>query len=248
MSEIIKTEAVVLSKMNYSDTSIISKLFTSDHGLTSVIVKGARSPKSKYGKIVDPLNHLQIIFYKKDTRELQLLSGAEIISHYPSIKEDLSKLKYAYAIAELVKGLLTENESNNKIFKGLVKILERINSSIEKPEISYGRFFLFLLKEIGYELQIEKCSYCGTTDFSKSIPVYSFEKGLICGKCRNQAVEFYEINMELITYLNCLKTNENADFLDEKVILKTNQLMERHLMYHVPVFKGVQSFQIIGEK
>ena len=52
MSEIIKTEAVVLSKLNYGDSSSIASLFTEDFGKLSVIVKGARSPKSKYGKLL----------------------------------------------------------------------------------------------------------------------------------------------------------------------------------------------------
>ena len=61
MSEIIKTEAVVLSKMDYRDSSNIALLFTEDLGKVSVIVKGARSDKSKYGRIVDPLNYLSIV-------------------------------------------------------------------------------------------------------------------------------------------------------------------------------------------
>jgi DNA repair protein RecO (recombination protein O) len=81
--------------MNYGDSSSIALLFTEDLGKISVIVKGARSPKSKYGKIVDPLNYLSVVLYKKETRDLQLLSGADIIEHYPAMKNDLNKLGYA---------------------------------------------------------------------------------------------------------------------------------------------------------
>ena len=125
MSEIIKTEAVVLSKMNYGDSSNIASLFTEDLGKLSVIIKGARSPKSKYGKIVDPLNYLLVVLYKKESREVQLLSGADIIQHFPEIKNDLDKLSYAYAVAELIKNLVADDELNKKLFKGVIKILER---------------------------------------------------------------------------------------------------------------------------
>ena len=40
MSEIIKTEAVILSKMNYGDTSNILSVYTKDYGKLSVIIKG----------------------------------------------------------------------------------------------------------------------------------------------------------------------------------------------------------------
>jgi DNA repair protein RecO (recombination protein O) len=76
MSEILKTEAFVLSKLNYGDTSSIVSLYTKDSGKISAIIKGARSPKSKMGMIIDPLNFLEIILYKKDSREVQLISSA----------------------------------------------------------------------------------------------------------------------------------------------------------------------------
>ena len=83
MSEIIKTEAIVLSKLDYRDTSKIANLFTEDFGKISVIIKGARSPKSKTGKIVDPLNHIRIVYYNKESRDLQLISDAESINYFP---------------------------------------------------------------------------------------------------------------------------------------------------------------------
>ena len=144
MSEIIKTEAVVLSKLNYGDSSSIASLFTEDLGKISVIIKGARSPKSKYGKIVDPLNYLSVVLYKKESREIQLLSGADIIEHFPAIKNDLNKLEYAYAVVELVKNLLAEHEVNRKIFKGTDKNSIKTKFSRRKTGSNFWTFFYFL--------------------------------------------------------------------------------------------------------
>jgi len=247
MSEIIKTEAVVLSKLNYGDSSSIASLFTEDLGKISVIVKGARSPKSKYGKIVDPLNYLSVVLYKKESREIQLLSGADIIEHFPAIKNDLNKLEYAYAVVELVKNLLAEHEVNRKIFKGTVKILSRLNSVDEKLEVTFGRFFIFLLKEIGYELQIDLCAICGKDKFAEDL-YYNFDKGLICGECKKTVVAIYDINLELLRYLNCLKNNESAGTFSNLIIRKAINFMENHLKYHVPDFKGISSLKLFNER
>jgi DNA repair protein RecO (recombination protein O) len=247
MSEIIKTEAVVLNKMNYGDSSCIALLFSDDLGKISVIVKGARSPKSKYGKIVDPLNYLSVVLYKKESREIQLLSQADIIEHYPIIKNDLSKLSYAYAVVELVKNLLAEHEVNRKIFKGMVKILSRLNSVDEKPEVTFGRFFIFLLKEIGYQIQIDTCAICGKEKFVTDI-YYNFDKGLICGECRKTVVDIYDINLELLRYLNCLKNNESAGTFSNLILRKAISFMENHLKYHVPDFKGISSLKLFNER
>ncbi|MBE0571935.1 MAG: DNA repair protein RecO [Ignavibacteriaceae bacterium] len=247
MSEIVKTEAIVLSKMNYGDTSSIASLFTEEFGKISVIVKGARSPKSKYGKIVDQLNYLSIVLYKKESREIQLLSGADIIEHYPSLKNDLDKLRYAYGVAELVKNLLAEHEVNKRIFRGIVKILSIINSGAEKPEITFGRFFIFLLKETGYEIQVNSCAICGKIKFDSNL-YYNFDKGLICGECTKTVVDNYDINLELLRYLNCLKNNESTGNFSNLILQKAINFMETHLKYHMPDFKGISSLKLFNQR
>lgn len=247
MSDIIKTEAVVLSKMNYGDSSMIASILTEDLGRISVIVKGARSPKSKYGRIVDLINHLSVILYKKESREIQLLSNADIIDHYPEVKNDLNKLKYAYSIAELVKNLLAEHEVNRRIFKGVIKILNRLNSGIELPEVTFGRFFIFFLKEIGYELQTETCAICGKKNLADDC-FYNFDKGLICGECKKSAVDNYDVNLELLRYLNCLKYDESISHYDNLIFHKAIIFMENHLKYHVPDFQGISSLKLFNER
>ena len=247
MSEILKTEAVVLSKMNYGDSSSIASLFAEDLGKISVIVKGARSLKSKYGRIVDPLNYLSVVLYKKESRDIQLLSGADIIDHFTQMKNDLNKLGYAYAVAELIKNLLAEHEVNKKIFRGFIKILSRLNSGDEKPEITFGRFFIFFLKETGYEIQIDSCAICGKQKFVENL-YYNFDKGLICGECKKNVVDNYAINLELLRYLKCLKSNESANTFSNLILRKAISFMENHLKYHVPDFKGISSLKLFNER
>lgn len=247
MSEILKTEAVVLSKMNYGDTSSIVSLFTEDYGKVSLIVKGARSPKSKYGKIVDPLNYLSIVFYKKESREIQLLSQADLIEHYQRIKSDIDRIEYALAVIELVKYILADLEANKKIFKATIRILSRLNRGDEAPEISFGRFFLFILKETGYEIQLDACSLCGKTKFSGKL-FYNFEKGLICGECRKSVVDIYDVNLELLEYLKCLKNIESADSFSNLIRRKAINFMESHLKYHLSGFKGLSSIKLFNER
>lgn len=247
MSEILKTEAVVLSKMNYGDSSSIVSMFTEDYGKISLIVKGARSPKSKYGKIVDPLNYISIVFYKKESREIQLLSQADLIEYYHKIKSDIEKIKYSLAVIELVKYMLADSEINKKIFRGTVRILSRMDAGEENPEISFGRFFYFMLKEAGYEIQLNSCAICGKTEFKGNL-YYNFDKGLICGECKRTVVEIYDINSELLTYLKCLKYNESVDSFSNSVRHKAITFMERHLKYHLSDFKGLSSINLFNER
>ncbi|MEL7362835.1 MAG: recombination protein O N-terminal domain-containing protein, partial [Bacteroidota bacterium] len=46
---IVRTDAVVLRTLDYGETSQIVALFAREHGLLSVIAKGSRRPKSRFG-------------------------------------------------------------------------------------------------------------------------------------------------------------------------------------------------------
>jgi DNA repair protein RecO (recombination protein O) len=245
MSEIIKTEAIVLSKMKYSDTSFIVSLFTKDYGRLSVIIKGGRSPKSKIGLVADPPNYLQVILYKKDTRELQILTSADLISYYSKIRDDFEKLKYSFAIIELVKNLTAEHEVNKRLFNGTVKILSLIESSNEAPIILLGRFFMFLLSEIGYEVSLNKCSVCGRTNLQGMNLGYNFEIGIFCNECRTQQIESFTFSPELFNYLFCLKYKKKISSFDISNAERSIIFFEEYLKFHVPDFKGIQSMHLL---
>ncbi len=246
MSEIINTEAVVLSKINYGDTSLIVSLFTKEYGKLSVIVKGGRSPKSKTGFIVDPINNLSVIIYSKDTRELQILSGADLISPFTRIKEDYEKLKYSYAVLELLKKLTVDHEVNERLYKGLVRILSLLDTSDESPVVIFGRFFLFFLTELGYEVQLDKCSVCGRTNLSGTDLAYNYGMGILCPDCRREHLESYSISSELFNHLTCLKKSKNKIKNNTATAEKAIVFMEKYLIYHIPDFKGIQSLQLFG--
>ncbi len=244
MSEIIKTEAVVLSKLNYGDTSCIASLYTKEYGKLSAIIKGGRSPKSKMGLLVDPLNHLQLIIYNKESRELQLISSADLVTHFSRIKNDFDKLKYAYAILELVKKCTVEHEANEKIFRGIIRILELIDASKEPDEVLFGRFFLFFLKETGIEPQFEKCAGCGKTTLENMELSYNNELGILCNNCRKDYIASYSISAELFRYLLCLKANKTTNHVSKETMDRAVIFMEKFLMYHFSEFKGIQAFQL----
>ncbi|MGQ9799246.1 MAG: DNA repair protein RecO [Ignavibacterium sp.] len=244
MSEIIKSKAVVLGKINYRDSSLIVTLYTEHNGKVSAIVKGARSPKSKLALVVDTLNLIEVIFYKKEARELQIISSADLIAHYPNIKSDLESTKYAFAVLEIVRNLTIENESNNRLFKGLVRILEHFENRKELPSILFARFFMFLITETGYEMMLNKCSICEKDLNPNSIVGYNYSVGFICEDCFQSHSGFEKISSELFKFLHCLKNKKFLNGLNNKTIDEGNSFMERYVKEHIPDFKGIQSLSM----
>jgi DNA repair protein RecO (recombination protein O) len=245
MSEIIKTEALVLNKINYGDTSVIAAFYTKEFGRLSGILKGGRNAKSQTGPAVNPLNHIEIVMYKKDTREVQLISGASIITHYPNITADFEKIQYAYAVIELLKKLTPEHETNYRLFSGTIKILSLLETSNVEPIVLFGRYFLFFLLEMGYELQFEKCVSCGKSKFNNESLAYNFDLGILCGQCSPENPYSFSFEMELFNYLLCLKYNKPADKFSKSVKEQTIGFLEQFTKHHIPDFKGLQSVQLL---
>ncbi len=241
MSEILKTEAIVLNKLDYSETSKIVTLFTENYGKISAIVKGAKRPKSKIGLIIDPLNYLQVVIYAKSSRDMQILSDASTISYFPHIKESYEKLKYAFAIIELLKYLTPEHEENKLLFKGVSRILSLIDESSEDDKILFLRFFLFFLKQLGYELQFDKCVVCNKSDFNKNGIIYSLQTGLLCRNCKQGFPEDLQIDAELFNMIHCLKFNKKINNISNNYLDKFIFFLEKYLKYHIHGFGGLKS-------
>lgn len=245
MSEIIKTEAVVLSKLNYGDTSLIISVYTELYGRISVMIKGGRNPKSKMGMIAEPLNHVQIVVYKKDTRDIQFLSGIDLISHYPRIKDDLQKTQYALAIIELIKKLTVENEVNKKLFKGLTRILSLIDSDDEHPGVLFGRFYLFFLSELGYALQFSNCGIC-KKEIGKRSGGFNLDAGFVCAECYESHPGLNFASAELLNYFFCLNNKIRVNNISLDLIKQANIFLDKYSKHHIPDFTGIQSLSIFN--
>lgn len=241
MSEIIKTAALVIGKINFGDTSTIASLFTEEYGKLSTMVKGGRNPKSRIAHVIDPLNHIQVVIYRKNSRELQLLTTADLVEHYPMVKNDLEKLKYAYSVIELIKNLIPENEVNQKLFKGAVRILKLMDTTAGKDKVLFGKFFLFFIRQMGYEIQLNRCASCGRAISENEYLSYNSQIGILCSNCKN----IYPGNGPDAELFNCLKslTLKSETEFPEMTYTNVIAFLEQYLKVHVPDFKGLQSLK-----
>lgn len=244
MSEIVKTQAIVLRKIDFGETSRIAQFYTEDYGKLSAIIKGARSPKSKIGSLVDTMNLLQLVLYKKETREVQLVSQVDLIKHYSGIRDNYEKYISASAVIELLSNMTLENEHSKKLFEGTVRIFTLLDSTDGNPKILFTKYFLFFLKEIGYEFQLRRCNICHNEINSKSLVSINFETGLMCDDCRKDHLTNYDFSEELLNLLLCLNSKQNSILCKEEDLNVIIKMLEKFLSYHIHEFKGLKSLKL----
>ncbi len=244
MSEIVKTRAIVLRKIDYGDTSRIAQLYSEDFGKISAIIKGGRSSKSKIGLIVDTFNLLQLVLYRKETRDIKFIRDADLIQHYTYIKEDLERLKYASAVIELLLYLTIEHDHNQRLFNGTVRIFELLNNPEKNPEFFFAKYFLFFIKEIGYEFPVAHCSICKKKISEREYVTYNYDSGIICKSCSKDRLIHFEFSGELFSLLKCLSTKINNIEYNRDDLKKIINLLQKFIMYHVNEFKGLKSLEL----
>ncbi len=244
MSEIVKTRALVLRRLDFGDTSRIAHFFTDEFGKLSAMVKGAKSPKSKTGLAIDVLNVVELVLYKKNTREVQLVSQVDLIKHFASIRDDYEKYRFASAVIELLSTMITESEPHPKLFEGSIKILSLIDSSNQSPKFLFAKYFLFFLRELGYEFQMERCNVCGREITKGEEASLNFEAGMFCTDCREDRLTNFNFSAELFELLFCLNTkNSSCTYLEEDLD-RVLVVLEKFLTYNVGEFKGLKSIKI----
>lgn len=244
MSDITKTEAVVLNKLEYSDSSLIAALYTKSEGRMSAIVKGGRSKNSKVGRLIDPMNVLDLVLYIKPSREVQIISSADLITYHKNILEDYDKLKYSYAVLELVKNYMLENEVNERLYNGIKRILGRFDTSAEHPGLIFSRFFIFFLGELGYDLQIEECTLCGRQIKEDEEKGFEFMKGIVCNSCLDKALLSAPMSKELFGLLMCLKTGKKTGNVETTSINYLLKFLDKYLRMHVENYTGLKSLSL----
>lgn len=245
MTSIIKTEAIVLKKIDFSNSSLIVNLYSKDFGKISAILKGAKSSKSKLGMKVDMLNHLEVVIYRKEEREVQTISQTNLINHFPIIKTDLEKLKYSTAIMELILKLIPENEKNEKLFKALVRILNLINKVESDSLLFFTKFLIYFIKEIGFEISFTKCFNCGKNIDDSSDIGFNYSEGFLCSQCNKEKLSSFKFSEELFNLVKCLSSKNDISIYTNSNLKNIIFVFEKFLIFHNPEFKGIKSLQIL---
>ncbi len=147
---LLGTEAVVLRSIPYGETSRIVTLFTQEKGKLTVMAKGARAAKSRFGSSLQVLSHNQVVVYYRPSRSLQTLSESGHISLYHRVTQQLDRLAAGLRVCELVYALTEDEEPQPDIYALLVRTLEALDEPQASADCIQMYFQVRLADALGY--------------------------------------------------------------------------------------------------
>ena len=150
---ILKTEAIVLGQMKWRETSVIVKFYTKNQGLKTGVAKGVRSPRTKgnKGAALQVFTHVELVYYDKDSRDMQLIKSADVITPFWGLKEEMERTAYGLAVVEIFEQCVREEEQNEKLFGFLLNILKYFDTAEQDKVQTFIWFMIRLCALLGFE-------------------------------------------------------------------------------------------------
>ena len=137
--------AYVIHTRSYRDTSLIVEVFTPAQGRMSLLVRGAKTGKSKKSLVLQPFRKLQVSWAGRG--ELPVLSTVEEVGG--SLRLQGEALACGYYVNELVYHLLPRFEPAAELFVLYWPVIEAIMHS-ETRDAALREFEFSLLEQTGY--------------------------------------------------------------------------------------------------
>ena len=115
-----KTRGIFLHYINYSDSSIIARIYTEKFGQQSYLVNGIHSRRGGLKiNLFQPLFLLELEVYYKPGRTLQRIKSFRMAIPFEQIPFDVKRSSQAIFLSEVLMKCLKEEESNPGLFEFL---------------------------------------------------------------------------------------------------------------------------------
>ncbi len=232
---VYKSKGIVLRSIRYGEADRILDLYTQDSGLISVIAKGIRRTRSRFGARLEPLSCVDFMAYQG--RTLDTITQAEVLRSFHEVREDLSRFEAAGGMVRAVRALSGGDEADRRVFNLLYKALDALEGQSSAYKSVEAAFGLKLSILAGYAPQLDACLNCGaTSELAGENPYFAPSLGgVLCSDCRVASDDSFPIPPETLERLKLLierpLREAASENLTEQSVLR---VVRSHLLAHAP--------------
>lgn len=200
-NRLYRTEAVVLARQNYSEADRIFIVYTPDRGRMSIIAKGIRRPRSRFGSYLDYFARISLDLAKG--RDLDVVTGVSAIDSHERLRTDTESYGYAAYFAELTRHLTQDRQENRPLYDLLASSLTLINEAVDPWPVA-RHFELGILTMLGYRPELFRCVNCARDVEAVPNSFSSQLGGMLCPACRLADPAATTLSIDAQKYLRTL--------------------------------------------
>lgn len=144
------TRGIVFHTLPYSDSTVISRIYTEAFGLRAYLVNAAHSRRSSTkARLLQPLALVELVVYEKESRHIQRVKEIRTEIHY-SHHQDIRRSSILLFLDEVLCHVIREEEKNPLLFEFLHSSLQMLDMLPGSPSNFHLSFLLQLSKYLGF--------------------------------------------------------------------------------------------------
>ena len=178
------TDAIVLHAFDYLETSRIVRLMTRDAGVQSVIARGARSSRRRFGGGLDLFAQGTSEIVTRPNRELHTLASFEPTRMRPQFALDVGRFTAGSMISELALRT-SSDEPAPGLFDAIESAFDRIAAAT--PHQVTGAALSgawYIVASLGFTPALDVCANCDSALAPDARAAFSHSAGgALCARC-----------------------------------------------------------------
>jgi DNA repair protein RecO (recombination protein O) len=184
----IVTDAIVLHAFDYLESSRILKLVTREAGVRSVLARGARSSRKRFGSALDLFAEGVAELHTKPGRDLDTLASFDVHRARPAVAMHLERFAGASTIAELTLRF-ARDAADPGLFAAVSASLDEIgNAQPERAREATLAGAWRILAELGVAPTLDDCAECHSQVDAATPAMFSHPAGgVLCERCARLA-------------------------------------------------------------
>lgn len=147
-----KTRGIILHQIKYTDSGIVSHIYTKKLGRQSFLIRGMRSKKTgKHNILFQPLFILDLVLYYKSAHELQNMKEFSVYFTPYDIYSNIKKSSVAIFLGEVLSSVLKEESPHEEMFDYIERSIVYFDSCKEGYANFHIAFLAGLSSYLGFE-------------------------------------------------------------------------------------------------
>jgi DNA repair protein RecO (recombination protein O) len=147
-----KTSGIILHQLKYTDSGIVTQIYTRKFGRKSFLIRGIRNKKSGTHNIhFQPISILDLVMYYNESRGMQTIKEFSVAYAPVDIYSNIKKSCIAIFLGEVLNSVLKEESPHNEMFDYIKDSIMYFDSCKERFSNFHIAFLAGLCSYLGFE-------------------------------------------------------------------------------------------------
>ncbi len=239
------TEAVVLHAFDYLETSRIVRLMTRDAGIQSVLARGARSSRKRFGSAIDLFAQGTAEIHVRPNRDLQSLASFDVTRARPQLATDVGRFTAGSMIAELSMKWASDDPSPG-LFDAVELALDKVASAPAGQSIEAALAGAWhIIATLGFTPALDVCANCHTDLDPEARVTFSHSAGgALCVSCGRLAAGSRVIPANARNAMREWTSGGGAAVVSDSEARAHQRLLREFFQEHLGVEKELRAYRV----